>query len=73
VKRKLTIKARADLDVAGHYLYLLERNPSAGNRLRQAVKAAGCYVLGKTSTLRCDLSRLPSKLSHWLGIRPATA
>jgi plasmid stabilization system protein ParE len=40
VKRKLTIKARADLDVAGHYVYLLERNPHAADRLRQAVKSA---------------------------------
>ena len=40
MKRRLTIKAQADLDVAGHYIFLLARNPDAADRFRQAVKTA---------------------------------
>lgn len=40
MKRKLIIKAYADLDAAGHYEYLLERNAAAAARFRQGVKAA---------------------------------
>jgi len=40
VKQKLTIKSQADLDLAGHYVYLLGKNPEAAARLREAVKAA---------------------------------
>jgi plasmid stabilization system protein ParE len=40
VKRKLVIKAQADLDEVGHYVYLLGRNPLAAERFNQAVKAA---------------------------------
>ena len=40
MKRRLIIKARAKLDLAGQYVYLLGRNPAAAARLRQAVKTA---------------------------------
>jgi len=40
VKAKLIVKAHADLDIAGHFLHLLGKNPVAARRFREAVKAA---------------------------------
>jgi plasmid stabilization system protein ParE len=40
VKPKLIVKARADLDIAGHFLHLLGKNPVAARRFREAVKTA---------------------------------
>ena len=38
--KKLIVKARADLDIAGHYVYLLGRSAEVAARFRKSVKAA---------------------------------
>lgn len=40
MKQRLIVKARADLDIVSHYLYLLDRNPSVADRFRQSIKAS---------------------------------
>lgn len=40
MKRKSTVHPRADLDLAQQYLYLLERNPDAAERFKEAIRAA---------------------------------
>jgi plasmid stabilization system protein ParE len=39
VKKRLIIRARADLDLLHHYLYIAEHNPGQAERFRAAVQA----------------------------------
>jgi plasmid stabilization system protein ParE len=39
VKKKLIIRARADLDLLRHYLYHAERDPGRAEKFRAAVQA----------------------------------
>ena len=40
MKKKLIIRARADLDLLRHYLYLAEHNPGQAETFRAAVQAS---------------------------------
>jgi plasmid stabilization system protein ParE len=58
VKRKLTVKAQADLDIVGQYVYLLGRNPDVAERFRQSIKAAQKRI--KQNPRSCATLALPS-------------
>ena len=58
MKRKLTVKAQADLDIVAHYVYLLGRNPAAAERFRQSVKAAQSRI--RQDPRSCATLALPS-------------
>ena len=62
MKRRLVIKALADLDVAGHYVFLLARNPQVAARFRSEVKAAYKRIRkGPKSFARLDLPTLDDR------------
>jgi plasmid stabilization system protein ParE len=40
MRRKLTVRPQAEIDLLGHYFYFLERQPALAERFKKAVRTA---------------------------------